>query len=52
MFLGVIYLYVFLRGLTVELAKSAYRDVFVNYSAGFIFVTIVVFIINKCRKKN
>lgn len=44
-------LYVFLRGLTVELASSAYRDVFINYTAGFVFVTIVVFVINLIAKK-
>ena len=47
-----VFLYVFLRGLTVELAKTAYRDIFINYTAGFVFVTIVVFVINKLRKKN
>ena len=46
-----VFLYVFLRGLTVELAKTAYRDIFINYTAGFIFVTIVVFVINLIRKK-
>ena len=47
------FLYVFLRGLTVELASSAYRDIFINYTAGFVFVTIIVFIITliKNRKK-
>ena len=46
-----VFLYVFLRGLTVELARSAYRDVFINYTAGFIFVTIVVFVITMIKKK-
>ena len=46
-----VFFYVFLRGLTVELASSAYRDIFVNYTAGFIFVTIVVFVINVIKKK-
>lgn len=46
-----VFLYVYLRGLTVELASSAYRDVFINYTAGFILVTIVVFIITIVRKK-
>lgn len=47
------FLYVFLRGLTVELASSAYRDIFINYTAGFVFVTIIVFVITliKNRKK-
>ena len=46
-----VFLYVYLRGLTVELASSAYRDVFINYTAGFVFVTIVVFIIRIVSKK-
>ena len=46
-------LYVFLRGLTVELAKTAYRDVFINYTIGFVFVSLVVFIVTFIsRKKN
>ena len=44
-------LYVFLRGLTVELASTAYRDIFINYTAGFLFVTIIVLIVNVIRKK-
>lgn len=46
-----VFFYVFLRGLSVELASSAYRDIFVNYTAGFVFVTIVVFVINVIKKK-
>ena len=46
-----VFLYVYLRGLTVELASSAYRDVFINYTAGFIIVTIVVFVITLISKK-
>ena len=46
-----VFLYVFLRGLTVELASSAYRDVFINYTAGFVVVTIVVFVITLISKK-
>ena len=44
-------LYVFLRGLTVELAKTAYRDVFINYTIGFVFVSLVVFIVTFLSKK-
>ena len=29
------FLYVWFRGLTAELASSAYRDIFVNYTIGF-----------------
>ena len=46
-----VFLYVFLRGLTVELASTAYRDIFINYTAGFIFVTIVVFVITVVKNK-
>ena len=46
-----VFLYVFLRGLTVELAKSAYRDIFINYTAGFVFVAIVVFIVTKIKNR-
>lgn len=49
--MSLVFLYVFLRGLTVELARTAYRDIFINYTAGFVFVSIVVFIITKIRKK-
>ena len=46
-----VFLYVFLRGLTVELARTAYRDIFINYTAGFVFVTIVVLVVNVIRRK-
>ena len=45
-----VFLYVFLRGLTAELAKSAYRDVFINYTLGFVTVSIIVFVITKIKK--
>ncbi len=47
-----VFLYVFLRGLTAELASTAYRDIFINYTAGFVFVTVIVLIVNVIRKKN
>ena len=46
-----IFLYVYLRGLTVELAKSAYRDIFINYTAGFVLITIIVLIVKLTKKK-
>ena len=46
-----VFLYVFLRGLTVELASTAYRDIFINYTAGFVFVTIVVVIAKVIKSK-
>ena len=47
-----VFLYVYLRGLTVELAKSAYRDIFINYTVGFVFVSIVVLAVNLIKKKS
>ena len=46
-----VFFFVFLSGLTVELASSAYRDIFINYTAGFVFVTIVVFVTTVIRRK-
>lgn len=46
-----VFLYVFLRGMTAELASSAYRDVFINFTAGFVIVSAVVFVISVIRKK-
>ena len=45
-----VFLYVFLRGITVELASTAYRDIFINYTAGFIFVIIVIVVGKWIRK--
>ena len=45
------FLYVWFRGLTAELASSAYKDIFVNYTVGFLIVSIIVFIINKIIQK-
>ena len=45
------FLYVWFRGLTAELAYSAYKDIFVNYTVGFLIVSIIVFIINKIIQK-
>ena len=47
-----VFLYVFLRGFTGELASTAYRDVFINYTAGFVFVTIIVLIVKLIKKKS
>ena len=38
-------IYVFLRGLTEELARTAYRDIFINYTVGFGIVTLIAFVI-------
>ena len=32
--------------------KTAYRDIFINYTAGFVFVTIVVFVVKIVREKS
>jgi len=43
------FIYVWFRGLTAELAGSAYRDIFVNYTAGFAVVSVIAFIFTKIR---
>jgi len=45
------FLFVWLRGFTDELASTAYRDIFINYTAGFIIVTVIAFGINVIVKK-
>ena len=45
------FLYVWFRGLTAELAASAYKDIFVNYTVGFWVVSVIVFIVNKIIQK-
>ena len=47
------FLYVWFRGLFGELAASAYRDIFINYTIGFLIVSFIAFLITKIvRKKN
>ena len=46
-----VFVYVFLRGRTVALAGSAYRDVCINYTAGFVFLSVLIFVIRIFRKK-
>lgn len=47
------FLYVWFRGLTAELASSAYKDIFFNYTIGFIIVSVIAFIVKKIiQKKN
>lgn len=45
------FLYVFMRGLTVELASTAYRDIFINYTAGFAVVSLIAFAVMRIRNK-
>lgn len=42
--------YVFLRGLRTELASSAYRDIFINFTALYIIVAVIDLIIIKIKK--
>lgn len=50
-----VFFYVWLRGLREELAKSAYRDVFINFTLFFIIISIVyaavMFVKNKHKTK-
>lgn len=45
------FLYVFMRGLTVELAGTAYRDIFINYTVGFVVVSLIAFAVMRIRNK-
>ena len=45
------FLYVFMRGLTVELASTAYRDIFINYTVGFVAVSLIAFAVMRIRNK-
>lgn len=45
------FLYVFMRGLTVELASTAYRDIFINYTVGFVVVSLIAFAVMRIRNK-
>lgn len=45
------FLYVWFRGLTAELASSAYKDIFVNYTAGFLIVSVIVFVVRCLARK-
>ena len=42
--------YVFLRGLRTELTQSAYRDIFFNFTAFYIIITVIDLIIRKIKK--
>ena len=43
--------YVWISGLREPLAKSAYRDIFVNYSMMFLSICIIYNIIDIARKR-
>ena len=45
------FLYVLMRGLTVELASTAYRDIFINYTVGFVVVSLIAFAVMRIRNK-
>lgn len=45
------FFYVFLRGFSVELASTAYRDIFINYTVGFGIISLIAFIIICLKKK-
>lgn len=44
--------YVWLAGLREPLAKSAYLDIFINYTIMFLFISVTYNIIDIVRKKN
>lgn len=47
--MGLILGYVFLRGLRTELAQSAYIDVFFNFTALYIIIAAIYFVIRKLK---
>lgn len=47
----VTFFYVFLRGFTDELAGTAYRDIFINYTVGFAVVAGAAFLIQSVIAK-
>ena len=49
--MGLTFLYVFLRGFTGELASTAYRDIFVNFTVGFVIVSVIAFVVTCIMKK-
>lgn len=44
--------YVYIRGLRVELAQSAYKDVFLNFTIIYIIVLIVDFVVKRVKRIN
>lgn len=42
--------YVYIRGLRAELAQSAYRDVFINFTVLYVIMLVVDFIRKKIKK--
>ena len=46
-----VFLYVYLCGTREELASSAYRDIFINYTLGFVIVALIAFVKGKVWKK-
>lgn len=45
------FMYVWIIGFRDTLASSAYRDIFLNYTIGFMIVSVVGYITNLCKKK-
>ena len=45
------FLYVWLRGLQAELASTAYRDIFINYTIGFTIISVIVFIVQSIKRR-
>lgn len=47
-----VFLMVYISGHFVELDKNAYRDIFLNYTAAFIVVSVIMFLYGKKKSKN
>ena len=43
--------YVWMVGLRDTLASSAYRDIFINYTAGFVIATVIGWVVGRVKSK-
>ncbi|MEG6569245.1 hypothetical protein PQ743_02720 [Thermoanaerobacterium thermosaccharolyticum] len=49
--MSLIFLMVYMLGYFAELAKTAYRDIFLNYTVGFVVVSAIIIIYKKRKLK-
>jgi len=49
--MGMIFLYVFVTGFFEELHPNAYRDIFLNYTIGFIIVSLIAAMVERFGNK-
>lgn len=47
-----VFVYIWLTGLRESLARSAYRDIFINYTTGYLAVSIIGWIKNRIKNRS